>query len=333
MKRTSLRDVAAKAGVSPQTVSRALRGERYVTAALRDKISRLAKRLGYEADPRMKALMGHMRQRKTTAERETMMMVLPDCGVRELPRYYYLREIIRGARAQAEAGGFQLELCSLPDQPDLETLERQWWVRRIELLIIAPFIHRVHAGLGLHWKRYAATTIGPALWSPRLDRTVMNYYLNMIQILHRLKRLGYRRPALVCRTKVLDRLLHVWEAAFRQFAPDGLIWREATENSPRYHRWLRRHGVDAVIGDWHGDLEFLLAAGHRVPEDIGFASLTWNPEQPEITGCDSRMDLLGRHAVDLVAGHYYRNERGVPNDPKVVLHEGIWRAGRTVRKM
>ncbi|MCE4554561.1 LacI family DNA-binding transcriptional regulator [Pelomonas cellulosilytica] len=54
--RVTLADVAAAAGVSPITVSRALRGERAVGAELVERVQAAAKALGYVPDPAARAL-------------------------------------------------------------------------------------------------------------------------------------------------------------------------------------------------------------------------------------------------------------------------------------
>ena len=54
--RVTLDDVALAAGVSPITVSRALRGERAVAADLVDRVKRASKKLGYTPDPAARAL-------------------------------------------------------------------------------------------------------------------------------------------------------------------------------------------------------------------------------------------------------------------------------------
>jgi LacI family transcriptional regulator, gluconate utilization system Gnt-I transcriptional repressor len=54
--RVTLADVAALAGVSPITVSRALRGERAVDPALVERVKGAAQRLGYVPDPAARAL-------------------------------------------------------------------------------------------------------------------------------------------------------------------------------------------------------------------------------------------------------------------------------------
>jgi LacI family gluconate utilization system Gnt-I transcriptional repressor len=54
--RTTLNDVAQLAGVSPITVSRALRGERSVATELVERVKRAAAQLGYVPDPAARAL-------------------------------------------------------------------------------------------------------------------------------------------------------------------------------------------------------------------------------------------------------------------------------------
>jgi LacI family transcriptional regulator, gluconate utilization system Gnt-I transcriptional repressor len=54
--RVTLNDVALAAGVSPITVSRALRGERSVAAELVERVTQTSRRLGYVPDPAARAL-------------------------------------------------------------------------------------------------------------------------------------------------------------------------------------------------------------------------------------------------------------------------------------
>ena len=58
--RVTLSDVALAAGVSPITVSRALRGERAVSPELVTRVTQASERLGYVPDPAARA------QRQTT---------------------------------------------------------------------------------------------------------------------------------------------------------------------------------------------------------------------------------------------------------------------------
>jgi LacI family transcriptional regulator len=54
---TTIREIAAAAGVSAMTVSLALRGSREVSAATRKRIRALAESMGYRPNPMVSALM------------------------------------------------------------------------------------------------------------------------------------------------------------------------------------------------------------------------------------------------------------------------------------
>src|ERR1043166_2092493 len=59
--RPTMRTLAIAAGVSPMTISLALRDHRSVGAQTRKKIQQLARELGYRPDPVLSHLMQHLR--------------------------------------------------------------------------------------------------------------------------------------------------------------------------------------------------------------------------------------------------------------------------------
>jgi transcriptional regulator with XRE-family HTH domain len=63
-KHNTLRDLAAHLGVSPATVSRALRHDPRITEAVRLRVAKAAAKLGYRRDPKLSQLMSHVRATK-----------------------------------------------------------------------------------------------------------------------------------------------------------------------------------------------------------------------------------------------------------------------------
>jgi hypothetical protein len=61
--------------------------------------------------------------------------------------------------------------------------------------------------------------------------------------------------------------------------------------------------------------------------------MSWQPDKPERAGIDQQTDVLGAAAVDLLVEQLHHNERGPPEHPKMVMTEGLWREGETVRKV
>jgi hypothetical protein len=72
------------------------------------------------------------------------------------------------------------------------------------------------------------------------------------------------------------------------------------------------------------------AAGISVPDETGFACLTCGQEDTALAGIDQCQQMVGAAAMDLVIGHIFRNEYGLPDAMKSVFIDGIWRDGNTV---
>ena len=68
--KVSLRAIAVKAGVTRMAVSLALRGKTGVSASLRRKIQKLAKRMGYAPDPEVAKFLSHIRYHRLPIERK-----------------------------------------------------------------------------------------------------------------------------------------------------------------------------------------------------------------------------------------------------------------------
>lgn len=335
MSRPSLKDIAEELGVSAQTVSRALRNKPYVKAELAEKIREVAERLGYQPDPRVSSLLRHVRS-GGQRNGECIGLLLPDSLIEDAQDYFYLREILEGAKQRAKSGGFSLSVFSMLEHTPRQ-LERMLRSRGIHLLILAPPVHQIRMHVHLTWEEYATVLVGPAIWRPRLNRVLVNYHMNMLEIGRILRKMSYRKPALVCRSPILQRALYAVEASFRQVSllmgfdnADNMIWREQVRGNPAFGAWLRRQKPDVVISD--DDLvSSLEECGHHVPGDLGFVHLNLPPHHGRKSGMDVRLDLLGGNAVDVLAGHFLRNERGIPDNPKLILNQGIWCPGQTLR--
>jgi LacI family transcriptional regulator len=105
--RASIRDVAARAGVSVTTVSHALNGTRFVSDAARAKVQEAAHALGYVPSEVARGL-----KQNTT---RTLGMLVPNNS------NPYFAEIIRGVERRCYAAGFSLVLCNSDDDAERQT--------------------------------------------------------------------------------------------------------------------------------------------------------------------------------------------------------------------
>lgn len=126
--RTTLDDVARAAGVSPITVSRALRGERAVDPALVARVQEAAQRLGYVPDPAARAL---------ASQRSTHVAVL----IPMLSNALFV-DLLEAVQRELRPAGYQTLIgITHYDRQEEEQLLREQLMHRPAGLIITGFDH------------------------------------------------------------------------------------------------------------------------------------------------------------------------------------------------
>jgi DNA-binding LacI/PurR family transcriptional regulator len=206
-------DLARLAGVHPATVSRALRGDRRITAEKRAQILRLAADLDYRVNPLVSALMTARRTRQTPALRVSLAFVtkVPAERVAKFARDF--GAILEGARERAKLKGYHVEECNLATFPfsaqrTTEILRH----RGIRGLIIAP-LHSVHDTLELAWQAFSVVAVGHS-WRPAAVHRVAHDHFQGLQLaLQACRAAGRRRIGLVLPRRVSEKVGRRWIAA------------------------------------------------------------------------------------------------------------------------
>jgi LacI family transcriptional regulator len=115
-KRVNIADVAREAGVSAQTVSRALNNKGEISSETRERVLATVERLGYRPNTLARGLV--------TQKTSTLGLVVPDIA------NPFFSEVARGAEDAAHGAGFSLLLCNTMEDSSreieaLRTLEAQ----------------------------------------------------------------------------------------------------------------------------------------------------------------------------------------------------------------
>lgn len=133
--RPTIREVAARAGVSHQTVSRVINGSERVSTDTRERVEKAITELGYQPN----AIARSMARGRTY----TLACIAPNLTD------YTFASLIEGAETEARAQGYFLLTASAPDKDSFTTLVKQLLgSRRAEgLLVITPYIDQRHSDL------------------------------------------------------------------------------------------------------------------------------------------------------------------------------------------
>ena len=133
--RPTIREVATRAGVSHQTVSRVINGSERVNTDTRERVEKAIAELGYQPN----AIARSMARGRTY----TLACIAPNLTD------YTFANVIEGAETEARSHGYFLLTASAPDKDSFTTLiEQLLGSRRAEgLLVITPYIDQRHIDL------------------------------------------------------------------------------------------------------------------------------------------------------------------------------------------
>jgi LacI family transcriptional regulator len=208
MTQIRMKDVAAAAGCTTMTVSLALRNSPQVSRKTRDRISRLAKKMGYRPDPFVSALItGRNKPRQVEAD---VLAVLTKFNVplgRSKNISFFYAELWEGLKERSTELGFRLEEFSVYSDPiDGPRLTNILKTRGIRGIILFPGGGLDRSYPALDWNHFV--TVAAAFHASRVPvhRIASDHSLAMEIALSEIERRGYQRPGLAM-TAELDPLI------------------------------------------------------------------------------------------------------------------------------
>lgn len=332
-----LRNIARLAGVSLSSVSVALKNQTGVSPKTRERILRVARKLGYAPDARISNWMARVQEAKSKD-------LLPIAWLNTAyekdawKRYRFQTPYIEGARERALELGYKLEeIWSREKGMTMRRLSQILYQRGIEgVLVTFPMSH-----LKLDWDHLASVAIGANLLAPVLHRVTTDVNFNLQLALKSLKRLGYQRIG-ICMAQQFDVSS---QYSIRAIARDFYYNASKKEQiPPLFHppyvlddyknaetiAWLKHYQPEVIVG-YDGHLkEWVEAAGYRVPEDLGIVHLAVDDDVLDWAGIHSRRREQGMIAVEWLVSLMRNHQFGVPKTPMTTLIRGSWQIGNTV---
>jgi LacI family transcriptional regulator len=336
--------IAARAGVSKNTVSLALRHDPQIPAATRARIEVIARRLGYTLNPVVAELMSELRRSQAAPYRRTLALINANHDEHAFTRHPTVPAYVTGCRRRAAQLGYALDYFWL-HAPDLRgpALARVLRARGIRGALVVGLMkdNRLPAHFTPVLRQQSVVVTGVRTREPTLSFACVDHHALVLEAMSHAQRLGYRRPALVLE-RTIDRLVDgrftagFW-CAQRNLPPadhtEAFLDVELARSQPAlFHTWLAAQKPDViltlhtVVSDW------LEAAGLRIPRDQGLIQLERRRGCADWSGLEQHNDLVGEAAVDLLLSTGHRADPGPPASPRATLIHASWSTGRTTRR-
>ncbi len=339
--RISQRDLARIAGVSPMTVSLALRGHPSISASTREMIRKLAEKHQYRPDPALAALNAYRIQGREKQFQGTLIWLTHFPTVNGWRDMTHAEAYFKGAEKRARELGYRLEDFWLAEPGLTPKRAAQILLARGVQGIIAAPLPATQTGIVFDWKAFSAVALGYSLRRPQLNVVMNHQSRNMKQTVHHLHALGYRRIGLALPSANNERVdqnyLSGYLIAQRETGGARLEPLLADVfNAGSFRAWFHEQRPDGIIVSpaWIAQTTaWLKSEGCLVPKHVGLASATIPAGSGAVSGMDENPRMIGGMAVDAVVGMIHRQEYGVPARPWSLLAEGVWVPGKTTRRI
>jgi DNA-binding LacI/PurR family transcriptional regulator len=317
----TLREFAAKLGLSKTTVADALRDRPWVKAATREHVQAKALEWGYAPNPVASAFLRQVRSKGASSAKANLAVLIP-WEKTEHP-------MLRGAARRAAELGYAFDPIVWRDYSSAASLTRVLLARGVLGVLVCPLVLPV-GHLTLDWSRFAAAAIGYSMVRPAIHRVVHHHIHGMRLAIRVCRRQGFRRIGLVLRRREGDaRSNGNWSAAFwrmqQELPPpervEPFLVSDEQYTPENIAAWMARERPEAVI--FHTAVLI-----PELPEFSGTPSVTPvvldRLPRDTVAGVDQRYEVLGALAVDSLSSQILHNRRGLPEHPTITMLEGVW---------
>jgi len=325
----TLRQIAALAGVSSMTVSRAIVGRGRIAEATRQRIVQLAQEHGYIPDPEITKLMHHLRGRRTRG----FQSLIVGLSTRQAddPEVYF-RMISRGAKARLAERGYGFDHMHIsPNPADWTGLQRTLKSRGVEGILILPQAAPIDLTQLLDWRQFCVVAASASATLPGAHRVTPHHFSNMLLMCRTLTQQGHRRIGLVIASDHDRRTEHGFTA--------GVTWHGLNEGTyfvPPYistqsdptglRAWFTREKPDVIITSQLSTAQACAAQLRcKLRGAVRFVCTSRLPtHSAQIAGIDERPELIGAAAADRLASMVERRNPTLTQAPQSTLLTGSW---------
>lgn len=338
MSRVSLKDIAARAGVSVATVSLALRGRGNVAKSTADQVRLVAKEMGYTPNPLLSSLASK-RFSQAEAQQGVGLAFLEFplwAGGPHVSATHYRRVLL----AEAQRLGYTPSVYAITDEYTPGRVYRELYHRAVQGVILLGNLDPAWLDSEFDWNTFSVVQCARYKTNVPFHMVRPHTFQSVKLVFNQLYARGYTRIGFGVGQH--DHLIDDDEeryGAAMELVRENLkrkdqvpVYHGKLEDRDRFLRWVQKHKPDAVIGFSHGKYWWLHEAGYAMPDALGFVALHKSPgDDARIAGALQNSDEIARQSILLLDQCIRQHERGPAQFPMELLIPSQWIEGQSVR--
>ncbi len=307
-----MKDIAAEAGVHQTTVSLALRNHPSLPPQTRERIQKLAEKMGYRPDPALSALIAYRQTTKQTPTDQVIAFVVNCAHEKEFNESHVHSQLLEGARARAAKLGFKVDLFwYVRDYKGGRALNHVLKSRGIQGVILAAFGNH-DLGIEMEWEFYSVVKINILPQELAFDTILSNQMFAVRLAMSKLRDEGLRRIGLAVADHDEVHNRNMYSAGYlvgqrhldeHDRVPPLLFQRKPTkELHAEVIEWGRKHKLEAILSNWNS---FDRPAMHLTANDnqhCRFVPLDADERTRNYGGVYQNHPVIGERAIDMVVG-------------------------------
>lgn len=331
--RISMRDIAAKIGVSHTTVSLALKDHPRISKQVCEQIKKTAEEMGYRPDPMLSALANYRRGRGDAKISAGIAWINAWENPNQLRRYKEFDCYWSGASRAAAKLGYRLEEFRVNQDFSPKRLHQVLSTRAIRGILLPPHGDHPPVWEDFPWSLYSVVRYGRSIPDPPFHVVTADQVLNTTLAFRKILERGYERIGFVDCREATVKPGHLFLAGFlaAQTALEEslripVLNLSLTPDTGRHKdvaQWVKKHRVEAILTSF-SDLPLILKKAHlRVPEDVALAGTTIF-DTAISAGINQHPEEIGRVGMLLLNSLINDRDTGVPTIYRQSLVEGSW---------
>ncbi len=329
-----MKDIAAEAGVHQTTVSLALRNHPSLPPKTRERIQKLAEKMGYRPDPALSALIAYRQTTKQTPMDQVIAFVVNCRDEREFNESHVYSELLSGARERASKLGFKIDLFWYDrDYKSGKALNHVLKSRGIQGVILAAFDNH-HPDISMEWEFYSVVKINILPHELAFDTILSNQMFGVRLAMNKLRKEGLRRIGLAVADHDEAHNRNMYSAGYlvgqrhldeSDRIPPLLFSRKPhPELQAEVTDWARAHKLEAILSNWNNLDVPAIHLTENENQHCRFVPLDADDRTRKYGGVYQNHPIIGERSVDMVVGQIKTFRRDQEESTSLTMVHPTW---------